>query len=258
MRLSNLSAERAELYSIFCRYLFDLHADVTLPVWFLVDEHGKAHKIYFSPPDPADPQRLNDAGRLALALPARGRYYAEPARNYTALGTAFALAGHPDQALRYLELVPQDNERVLFAIGKIHLQAGRWDRARVYFKKGLAHAPASADGWNSLGAAELGAGKTQDAEKDFKRALEARRDYAPAIGNLASLYASNRKPEEAIAALRYGINVAPGNDSFYLTLANVYAGLNNIEAARSVIELLLERKPGSEDARKALREFESR
>ena len=258
LRLSALSAERAELYSIFCRYLFDLCADVTLPVWFLVDERSQAHKIYFSPPDPADLKRMNDPNRLARALPARGRYYTEPERNYTALGAAFASAGHPDQALRYLELAPQDNDRVLFAIGKIHLQAGRWELARTYFRKGLAFAPDSADGWNSLGATELGAGSAQEAVKDFQRALKARRDYAPAIGNLASLYATNGKPDDAIAAFRYGIEVAPDNDSFYFGLATVYAGLNNNEAARSVIEMLLERKPGSESATKALRELERR
>ena len=258
VRLSNLSAERTELYSIFCRYLFDLRADVTLPVWFLVDELSQAHKIYFSPPDPTDLKHLNTSDSLSRALPARGRYYTQPEHNYTVLGAAFASAGYADQALRYLELAPQDNDRVLFAIGKVHLQAGRWDRARTYFKKGLTLAPASADGWNSLGAAELGAGDMQVALKYFYRALEARRDYAPAIANLASCYASNGKPDEAISALRYGIEVVPDNDSFYLNLASVYASLNNTKAARAVVELLLERKPGSEAARKALRELEGR
>jgi tetratricopeptide (TPR) repeat protein len=98
----------------------------------------------------------------------------------------------------------------------------------------------------------------QEAVKDFQRALEARRDYAPAIANLASWYATNGKPDDAIAALRYGIEMAPDNDSFYLNLANLYARLNNTEAARSVIELLLERKPGSEDAKQFLRELQSR
>ena len=98
LRLSNLTGERASWYSIFCRYLFDLRADVKLPVWFLVDDRSRAHKIYFSPPDPADLQRLKDRDRLSLALPAPGRYYTEPERNYTALGAAFAAAGHPEQA----------------------------------------------------------------------------------------------------------------------------------------------------------------
>ena len=122
----------------------------------------------------------------------------------------------------------------------------------------MALEPDSADGWNSLGATELGTGNMQEALKQFQRSLDARRDYAPAIENLASFYATNGKPKDAVAALRYGIQVAPDNESFYLDLANVYAGLSNNEAARSVLELLLERKPGSESAKRALRRLESR
>ena len=98
----------------------------------------------------------------------------------------------------------------------------------------------------------------QEALKHFQRSLEARRDYVPAIENLASFYLINGKPKDAIAALRYGIQVAPHNESLYFDLANVYAGLNDKEAARSVIGLLLEREPGSGNARKALRELEIR
>jgi tetratricopeptide (TPR) repeat protein len=326
LRLSNLSGDRAVWYGLFCRYLFDRAADLKLPIWFLVDDRARAHKIYFSPPDPADLNRLKDPGRLALALPARGQYYTEPTRNYTALGAAFFAAGYPEHALRYLEEAPQDSDKVLFAIGKIHLQAERWDRARGYFEKGLAKAPDSADGWNSLGAAKVGAGNLKAALGDFnkaialqpamtsalvnagqahvalgdrdtgeklfhralkinpqdavaanligellgrdghdrearewfQRAVEARRDYAPAINNLALLYVRSGQSNDAIAALRYGIEIAPDEESLYLNLATLYARLDNREAARSVLEPLLVRKPKSVPANQALRELEIR
>jgi tetratricopeptide (TPR) repeat protein len=171
LKLSNLSAERSALYGLFCRYLFDRAADIKLPVWFLVDDRSRAHKIYFSPPDPADLKRMRNPERLILSLPARGQFYTAPTRNYTALGAAFFAAGYPEQALRYLEEAPQDTDRVLFAIGKIHLQAERWDRARGYFEKGLARSPDSADGWNSLGAVEVGAGNLAAALRDFNKAI---------------------------------------------------------------------------------------
>jgi Flp pilus assembly protein TadD len=258
LRLSNLTGERASWYSLFCRYLFDLRADVKLPVWFLVDDRSRAHKIYFSPPDPADLPRLKDRDRLTLALPAPGRYYREPERNYTALGAAFAAAGHPEQALRYLEEAPQDNSHVLFAIGKIHLQAQRWDRARKSFEKGLALSPDSADAWNSLGAVEVGSNNLPAALRHFQRALEARRDYAPAIENLAALYASAGKSNDAIAAWRYGIEVAPDHESFYLNLATFYHSLDNRDAARSLLESLLARNPANARAKQALRELDRR
>ena len=325
LRLSNLTGDSARQYAIFCRYLFDLRADFTLPIWFLADEQGRAHKIYFSAP------RLEDLRSDALkldavkslnrpdGLPFSGRYYAVPERNYAAFGAAFFAAGYADLALRYLQEGPQDSGPVLFAIGKIHLQAERWDRARDSLRKGLAVSPDSPDGWNSLGAAELGAGNLQAAvrafdkalmlkpemssalinagqayaalgerakgekllrralevnPKDavaanligevsgdrewFKRAIEARRDYAPAIDNLAKSYSRAGQTNDAIAALRYGIDVAPDQESFYLNLASLYAAGNDRDAAKAVIERLLTRKPDSVSARKALRELDIR
>jgi tetratricopeptide (TPR) repeat protein len=319
IRLSNLSGERADWYAIFCRYLFDLRADLKLPVWFLVDSQSRAHKIYFQPPPVEDLERLKDPNRLRLALPTPGRYYTAPERNYAAVGSAFFTAGYPEEALQYLTLAPRDNDRILFAIGKIHLQAARWERARENFEKGLALAPDSADGWNSLGAVEVGAGNLaaalrnferalfinpamssalinagqaqvalgdrQNGEKLFRRALEidpkdavaanlmgellndrawfqraieSRRDYSPAINNLAALYASTGKTNDAIAAFRYGIQVAPEEESLYLNLAALYVTLENREAARPVIEQLLARRPNSVLGKRALRELESR
>jgi tetratricopeptide (TPR) repeat protein len=178
-----LSADRAALYAIFVRYLFDLRADLKLPVWLLVDGESRAHKIYFAPPDPADLKGMLDADRVATALPFAGKYYTQPERNYSALGAAFFAGGYPDQALRYLERSPQDSEKVLFAIGKIHLGEGRWEQARRYLERGLAVAPESADGWNSLGAAEVGEGDIAKALAHFQKALTFRPEMTSALVN---------------------------------------------------------------------------
>ena len=319
LRLSNLTGERSNWYAIFRRYLFDLRADLKLPIWFLVDDQNRAHKIYFSPPDAADLDRLKSPNRLMLALPSVGEYYTQPARNYSALGAAFFAAGYPELALKYLEEAPRDSSLVLFAMGKIHLQADHWDRARELLSQGLKLSPDSADGWNALGAAEVGAGNLQVALRNFdkaialqpdlssallnagqarvrlgdrvageklfrralemnpkdavaanligellggrewfERAIEARRDYAPAINNLAAFYERVGKPNDAVAALQYGIRVAPDEESLYLNLAGLYVRLDNRSAARLVIERLLERRPGSKIAKQALRELEIR
>src|SRR5262249_6937584 len=151
----SLAADRAARYAIFVRYLFDVRADLKLPVWFLVDAQNRAHKIYFAPPNQEDLRRMVSGERLPFA----GRYYTAPKRNYSALGAAFFAGGYPALALQYLELSPQDNERILFAIGKIHLGEGRYADARRYLERGLAIAPDSADGWNTLGAVDLIEGK---------------------------------------------------------------------------------------------------
>ena len=115
-----MSDDRAALYSLFRRYLFDWRAELEMPIWFLVDGQNRAQKIYFGPPDPADLKRMANPNRLELALPFSGRYYSEPERSFYVLGVAFLLAGFPEQALLYLQHGPQDNYKVLLAIGQIH------------------------------------------------------------------------------------------------------------------------------------------
>ncbi len=209
LRLSNLTGERAARYALFCRYLFDLRADLKLPVWFLVDGQNRAHKIYFSPPDPADLERLKDPARLALALPTPGRYYSEPARNYAALGAAFFAAGYPDHALRYLEEAPQDNGPVLLAIGKIHLQAARWKLASESLEKAVRLAPDSADAWNSLGAAEVGARNLQAALQDFDKALALNPDMSSALLNAGQARVALGERDAGEKLYRHALEINP-------------------------------------------------
>jgi tetratricopeptide (TPR) repeat protein len=323
---ATLPPDRAAKYALFVRYLFDLRADLKLPVWFLVDDQSRAHKIYFSPPDSADLALLRDPRRMQLALPFAGRYYTEPRRDYSALGAAFYAAGYPDQALSYLERAPQENDKVLLAMGKIHLGGGRWLEARGALLKSLALAPESAEAWNALGAVDVGEsnipkalvnfekaltlnpempsalvnagqahaalGNPERAEELYRRALRlnpkdaaaanqmgelcarlhrdtearnwfqqaiaSRRDYAPAIGNLGALYRKLGQANNAIAAFRYGTEVAPDEEAFYLNLASLYMASANRESARTVMLSLLARHPDSPRAKQALRELESR
>jgi len=211
LRLSTLSPERAAWYGVFCRYLFDLRADLKLPVWFLVDEKSNAHKIYFSPPDPSDLQLLNNPDREKLALPHAGRFYTRPARNYSALGAAFFAAGFPDQALRYLTLAPQDDAKILFAIGQIHLEAGRWDAARRYYAQGVAKAPDAADGWNDLGAVEMGAGDYKAALNRYQKALALRPDMVSALTNAGQAYLALGDQTAAATMFRRALETTPND-----------------------------------------------
>jgi tetratricopeptide (TPR) repeat protein len=206
-----LAPDRAAKYALFVRYLFDLRLDLKLPVWFLVDEQSRAHKIYFSPPDPADIGRLRDPNRMKLALPFAGKYYTEPHRDYSALGVAFYAAGYPDQGLIYLERSPQDNDQILFAIGKIHLGAGRWAAARSYLLKGLARAPESTDGWNALGAVEVGEGNIPKALENFERALVSEPDNASALVNAGQAYATLGNPARAEKVFLRTLELHPDN-----------------------------------------------
>jgi tetratricopeptide (TPR) repeat protein len=205
---ATLSADRAALYAIFVRYLFDVRADLKLPLWFLVDDQNRARKICFAAPGPADLERMSDAGAKA-ALPFAGKYYTAPERNYSALGAAFFAAGYPEPALRYLERSPQDSEKVLFAIGKIHLAAGRWAPARRALEKGLSLAPESADGWNTLGAVDVGEGNMAPALTHFEKALALRPDMTSALVNAGQAHMALGRLAEAEKMFRRAVAVDP-------------------------------------------------
>ncbi|HLK67481.1 MAG TPA: FG-GAP-like repeat-containing protein [Bryobacteraceae bacterium] len=204
-----IAPDRAAPYAIFARYLFDLRADLKLPVWFLVDGENRAHKIYFAAPDATDLQRMHDSDRVRTALPFAGKYYTLPQRNYSALGAAFYAGGSPSLALRYLELSPQDNDKILFAIGKIHLEEGRWKPARLYLERGLALAPDSADGWNSLGAVDVSEGQIAAALEHFEKALQFRPDMTSALVNAGQAHLALGRSEEAEKLFRRALEIDP-------------------------------------------------
>jgi tetratricopeptide (TPR) repeat protein len=209
LRLSALSAERAGWYGIFCRYLFDVRANLKLPIWFLVDEASRAHKIYFSSPDPNDLKLLNEK----IVVPFAGTFYTRPARNYAALGAAFFGAGFADQALRYLLLAPQSDSKNLFAIGQIHLEAGRWDPARHYYQEGLAISPQAADGWNNLGAVEMGAGSYAVALDRYRKALALRPDMTSALVNAGQAHLALGDREAAEKMFRRALEINPSDSA---------------------------------------------
>ncbi len=206
---ATLSAGRAARYAIFVRYLFDVRADLKLPVWFLVDGENRAHKIYFAGPDQGDLKRMLDGDRVGTALPFAGKYYSPPERNYSALGAAFFAGGYPGEALRYLELSPQDSERILFAIGKIHLEEGRWEPARRYLEKGLALAPDSADGWNTLGAVDVSEGKVAEALTHFEKAVTLQPDMTSALVNAGQAHLALGNWADAEKMFRRALEIDP-------------------------------------------------
>jgi Flp pilus assembly protein TadD len=70
------------------------------------------------------------------------------------------------------------------------------------------------------------------------------------------LYMEMEKQRDAIAAFRYGIEVAPDDETIYLNLARVYVRQGDRVKAREVLRSLQTQKPGSVVARKALSELE--
>ena len=72
------------------------------------------------------------------------------------------------------------------------------------------------------------------------------------------LYVKIGRVDDAVAAFQYGIQNVPDDETLYLNLARIYAQQGQFDRARVTMQALLERKPASEVAKKALRELEGR
>jgi TolA-binding protein len=72
------------------------------------------------------------------------------------------------------------------------------------------------------------------------------------------LYTKMGRVDDAVAAFQYGIQAAPEDETLYLNLARIYAQRGELDKARVTMQSLVERKPGSEVAKKALRELDAR
>jgi len=85
-----------------------------------------------------------------------------------------------------------------------------------------------------------------------------KRDYAGAINNLGVLYIQQGKTNDAVAAFEYGIGVAPQDETLYLNLGRIYAQQGEFDRARQLMQQLLDRKPDSATAKKALQDLNGR
>ena len=69
------------------------------------------------------------------------------------------------------------------------------------------------------------------------------------------LYLRLNQPNEATAALRYGIRVAPESEETYMNLARVYVQSGDHPQARAVLEQASTALPDSTVIRQALKEL---
>lgn len=200
VELTREPPETAASYALFRRYLFDWRAPLELPLLFLVDSKGLAHKVYARIPGlstlQADLTTLqavlkNPAARQRLALPFEGRYYDLPFRRFFQLGAAFFWAGYPEQALQYLnETVRQSpaNFKAHLAIGQIHLEAKRLADARQALEIARQLNSQSPEVWNNLGGVEAATENHAAAVRHYEMALSLKADLPYVCNNAAQAY----------------------------------------------------------------------
>lgn len=251
--------EATPQWEIFRRYLFDWRTSLTVPFALLLNESGHAIKVYARLP--SEQQVKADVATRGNALPFAGEYVKQTHRDFFKFGGAYLWAGYPQQALPYLEKVLErtpENARVIVLVGQIHLQAGRSEAAEKYFREALRLDSKSAYAAYGLGTILAKRGQYDEARKLLEEAIQRRPDYADAINDLGAVFIETGKVNDAIAAFDYGTRVAPDEDILYLNLGRTYLKIGQSEKARAVMQRLLDRKPDSVIARRALADLSAR
>ncbi|MBY0506292.1 MAG: FG-GAP-like repeat-containing protein [Bryobacteraceae bacterium] len=132
---------------------------------------------------------------------------------------------------------------------------GRLGPAEGYYRQALAAEPQSAEAHQGLGLTLAKQGNYVEAEKVLRQAVALRPTLSSAWNNLGVLYLQQRDGEKAVQTLEQGIHHAPADEQLYLNLGRIYLQLGRPSDARRAMERLLEAKPDSTVAQKALKDL---
>ncbi len=143
----------------------------------------------------------------------------------------------------------------LLNLGQAYAKTGQTVEAERAFRRALEANPRDPEPANQLGLVLAQQNRADEARRLFQQALEAQPDYPQAINNLGVLYMNTGATNDAIAAFQYGIRVAPDFELCYLNLARIEVGRGRKDKARELMQQLLDRKPESRAARRALEEL---
>ena len=127
--------------------------------------------------------------------------------------------------------------------GRAYLQRGMYPEAAQEFEAVLRIRP-EARIYDSLGLALLYQGKTEDAIKQHRRALELNPNDATAWDNLAQALFKAGNTKEAIASAEQGVKKDPELPYSYVTLGMFYQSLGETAKAIEIYRKGLERNPG--------------
>ncbi len=205
----------AAAYSLFRRYLFEYRSAFTLPLLMLIDDRSRARKVYAAiPPEAtllADLKNIDNSAKLALPFP--GIYYAQPRRNYFKLGAAFYWAGYPDRALPYLEETLRsrpDNWKALLAIARIRRELG----------------------------------ENGEALNAYRRVLEVRANYSPAMVEAGEVYVKLNDRSAAREMFNRALEADPGSADAFNQLGLMAAETNDLSTARDLFQRAITAHPG--------------
>ncbi len=171
------------------------------------------------------------------------------------LGGVEAVEGNTKRALDYYlkatEIQP-DNVYAVLNAAQAYSNLEDNSGAERLFRRAAELDPNVAEAANGLGLALAKQGHASEAKRAFERAIALRRDFAPAINNLGMLYINDNDLTNAIAAFRYGVQMAPKDETLNLNLAKALLDSGAREEARAVVQTWVARDPQNQTALRAL------
>ena len=191
-------SDLAAAYSLFRRYLFEYRGELELPLALLLDESGRAIKVYEKIPGPDVVKQ--DLKNTDVASPYPGLRINPSHREFFKLGAALLWSGYGEQALPYLEEVLRrdpENSQTMVLAAQIHREAGRLGAARPSLDHALRLDPESAEAWNEMGGVHQALSEDGKALQYFLRAVAVKGDLTYALLNAAQASMRLDRPSEA-------------------------------------------------------------
>ena len=155
-----------------------------------------------------------------------------------------------DLFTRVLDRVP-DHPRALHYAGVLAHQQGRSDEAVALIEKSLLLDP-DADAYSNLGIVHQSAGRLEEAIAAYRRAIAVAPHHANAHSNLGVLFRVTGQPEDAAAAYRTAITLDPGHVDAWTNLGILLNSLGRSEEAATCYSKAITLRPSHRDARKLL------
>ena len=169
---------------------------------------------------------------------------------YNNLGAALHAKGRHEEAIamyqRALSLRP-DYPQAHYNLGNALTDAGRPREAAGHFRIALQTISGSADVHNNLGIALMGEGKAAEAIAEFRTAVQLEPESAASRRNLADALASARRYDEAITEFGRAARLDPTGSAHY-DLGSLFLELDRTEEAIAAFRAALRLAPRSVQA----------
>ena len=126
----------------------------------------------------------------------------------------------------------------MFGLVGALITAKRTDGAIAFLQSELKDNPNNAEAYVLLGNIEISSAAFDQAEKDFKAAIESQPKNYIGYWALSDLYRRQKKFDAALGVIRSGLKELPDNEVLHLTLASTLDLNGDYEAAISEYEFL--------------------